>query len=125
MLVRTYARLATVALVATSVVGFSEVWGFDPLTGFYHVGVGALFAYAGFGERNPTTARRMVGGLGVLLVVTKTVTVLASLVWFGVLEHGPVEITCLVLGIGSILAARHLPDGDETGVRRGGTRGRP
>lgn len=109
-MVRLYAEVAAVALLVTGVVGFSKLWGFDPLTGFYHVGVGLLFVYAGFFQRDAATVRLIVGGLGVLLLVVKSVTVLAALLVYGRFEHGPVEVTCLVLGVGSILAARYLSD---------------
>jgi len=46
----------------------------------------------------------------VLLLAVKAATVLGVLVVYGVFEHGPVEVTCLVLGIGSVLAARYLPE---------------
>jgi hypothetical protein len=111
-MIRQYARVAAVVLLATGAVGFSKVWGFDPLTSFYHVGIGVLFAYAGFFQADATTVRQIVGGLGVLLLVIKAATVLAALVVYGRFEHGPVEITCLVLGAGSVLAARYLRDGE-------------
>ncbi len=52
----------------------------------------------------------MVGGLGVLLVVVKAITIATPLTWGGPAKHGPIEITCLVLGITSILAATYLKD---------------
>ncbi len=114
-MIRQYARGAAVVLLATGMLGFSGLWGFDPLSGFYHVGVGILFAYAGFWQRDTAAVRQIVGGLGVLLLMVKSVTVLAALVWSGRLEHGPVEVTCLVLGIGSVLAARYLRGGGPGG----------
>lgn len=120
---RLYAMVAAVALLVTGVLGFSRLWGFDPLSSFYHMGVGFLFAYVGFWQGDTAAVRQIVGGLGVLLLVVKPVTVLAALVWTGRLEHGPVEITCLVLGVGSILAARYLPDETRSlGPRRRSTR---
>ncbi len=124
-MLRLYAMVAAVALLATGVLGFSGLWGFDPLSSFYHMGVELLFAYAGFWQGDTAAVRQIVGGLGVLLLVVKPVTVLAALVWTGRLEHGPVEITCLVLGVGSILAARYLPDETRSlGPRRRSTRRR-
>ncbi|MDP8926649.1 MAG: hypothetical protein M3M97_07015 [Actinomycetota bacterium] len=123
-MLRLYARVAAVLLLATGVLGFSGLWGFDPLTGFYHVGVGVLFAYAGFFQRDTAVVRQIVGGLGVLLLVVKAVTVLLMLVVNGRLEHGPVEVTCLVLGVGSILAARYLPDEPRSLERRSRARRR-
>ncbi len=85
---------------------------------FYHVGVGLLFLYVGFWVRDPQTVRQMVLGLGVLLVVVKTITILVPLGWGGPPEHGSVEISCLVVGVLSILAARYLPDHRRSGRGR-------
>ncbi len=85
------------------------MWGFDPLSGLFHAGVGILFGYAGFFQRDTTTIRQMVGGLGVLVIVVKALMVLALLAGYRHFEHGPIEISCLVAGITSILAARYLP----------------
>lgn len=115
-MVRQYARVAAVALLAAGVAGFSGLWGFDLLSGCFHAGVGALFAYAGFAQRDRTTVRQIVGGLGVLLLVVKSATVLTALVWSGRLGLGSVEVTCMVVGIGSILATRYLRDGEAGGV---------
>lgn len=123
-MLRIYARVAAVALLVTGVVGFSKLWGFDPLTGLYHVGIGLLFAYAAFFHRDPVTVRQMVGGLGVLLLVIKAVTVLGALAVYGVFEHGVVEVTCLVLGAGSILAAWYLPDDTRNFSQRRSSRNR-
>ncbi len=107
-MIRTYARIVAVALVAYSAVGFFILgWGLLPT--FYHAGVGLLFAFAGFYQRNGKTVGMMVGGLGVLLLVVKAPMILAPLLWGAHPQHGPIEITCLVVGIASILAARYLP----------------
>lgn len=115
-MVRQYARVAAVVLLAVGVAGFSGLWGFDLLSGSFHAGVGALFAYAGFVQRDRTTVRQIVGGLGVLLLVVKAATVLAALVWSGRLGLGSVEVTCMVVGIGSVLAARYLRDSEAGGA---------
>ncbi|MDP8946500.1 MAG: hypothetical protein M3N09_00135 [Actinomycetota bacterium] len=109
-MIRTYARLAGVVLLALAVVGFSSL-GWRVTASFYHAGVGLLFLYVGFWLRDPTIVRQMVGGLGVLLVLVKAITTATPLTWGGAAKHGPIEITCLVLGITSILAARYLKDG--------------
>ncbi len=109
-MIRTYARVAAVALLAYSVAGFFILgWGLLPT--FYHAGVGLLFAVAGFYPRNGKTVGMMVGGLGVLLIAVKIPTILTPLLWGAHPQHGPIEITCLVVGITSILAAQYLPDG--------------
>ncbi len=112
-----YARVVALVLLAIGVIGFSGLWGFGPLSSLYHAGVGALFAYAGFFERDTATVRQIVGGLGVLLLVITTVTVLVILVWFGRFDHGSIQTTSLALGVGSILAARYLP-GERVSMER-------
>ncbi len=109
-MLRTYAQIAGVVLLVLAVGGFS-VWGWTATASFYHAGVSLLFLYVGFGLRDTTTIRQMIGGLGVLLVAVKTITIATPLTWGGPAKHGPVEITCLVLGVISILAAWYLKDG--------------
>ena len=114
-MIRTYARVAAVALLAAGVFGFSGLWGFDTLSGFYHVSVGALFTYAGFWQGDTAIVRQIVGGMGVLLLVVKAVTILGTLLVWRIIEHGLFEVTCLLAGVGSVLAARHLRDGEPGG----------
>lgn len=109
-MLRLYAKAAAVALLVCGVAGFSKLWGLDPLTGLFHAGLGALFVYAGFFQRDSATVRQVVGGLGVLLLVVGSAAVLATLVASGRFARDPFEVTCLVLGVGSILAAKYLPD---------------
>ncbi len=107
-MIRTYARVAAVVLLAVAVVGFS-IMGWRTTAAFYHAGVALLFAYAGFLQRDSEAIRQIVGGLGVLLLVVKAVTIVTPLTWGGPPQHGPIEITCLVVGLASVLAARYLP----------------
>jgi hypothetical protein len=109
-MIRTYARIAGVVLLAFAVVGFS-FWGWRMTASFFHVGVSLLFFYVGFSRQEAASVCQMVGGMGVLLVVVKVITIVTPLTWGGPPKHGPIEITCLVLGITSILAARYLKDG--------------
>ncbi len=109
MKIRTYARIAAVVLLALAVFGF-WAWEWRVVPAFYHAGVGLLFLYVGFLLKDTTTARQMVGGLGALLLAVKAITILTPLTWGGHALHGPIEITCLVVGVSSILAARYLPE---------------
>ena len=104
-----YARIAGVVLLGVAVTALL-VLGWEETSIFFHAGVGALYLYVGFWLSDTKSVRQMVGGLGVLLVVVKTITILSPLGWGGPPEHGSVEITCLVVVISSILAARYLPD---------------
>ena len=80
-------------------------------TVLYHIGVGLIFAYVGFGRRlDEQMVRQVVGGFGALIVVVKATLTLAPLLWGGPLLFDGVEFTCLVIGPFSLLAAAYLPD---------------
>ena len=73
-----------------------------------------MLLYVGFLLRDTTVVRQMVGGLGILLLAVKAITILTPLTWGGHALHGPIEVTCLAVGASSVLAARYLPD-EESG----------
>ena len=81
-----------------------------PSGGLFQVSVGALFVYAGLGQRDPVVSRRFVGGMGVLLLLGVGMAVCARLLLGGGL-FGPEQWTCLVVGIASILVARRAEPG--------------
>ncbi len=73
-----------------------------------HLGVGMLFAYFGFFTRDTGAMRLFVGGMGILLLVSKVY--LFGVHWLAG-EPPSASITavvCLLVGISSILAARYL-----------------
>ncbi len=107
-LCRYYARVAAAVLVSVGLMGImgSLSWQFP--SSIYHVGIGLLFGYVGFFVRDLEAVRQIVGGLGILVLVVKVATILAPLLWEEHLHWGPIEVSCLVVGIVSILAARYL-----------------
>lgn len=115
---RTFARVAGSILVLVGLAGLTSLAGlfFLPrlnlVESFFHISVGLIFVYVGFLHRDAEVLRSVVGGLGVLLIVSKAVVIGTGLL-FGD-EHdffSPIEVVCVVLGIGSILAATLLkPD---------------
>ncbi len=109
MNIRTYARIAAAVLLVVAVFGFST-WEWRVVSVFYHAGVGFLFLCVGVLLKDATIVRQMVGGLGVLLLAVKAITIVTPLTWGGQPLHGPIEVTCLVVGVSSVLAARYLPD---------------
>ena len=106
-MIRTYAQVAAVLLIALAVVGLLGL-SWTVASAFYHAGVGVLYAYVGFVQRDAESARLMVGGLGMLLLLVKGITIVVPLLWGGSPLHGPIEVTCLVVGISSVLAAKYL-----------------
>ena len=120
MRLRTYARIAAVALLATAIVGWA-VPGWQEGAALYHLFLALLFGYVGFLAPDHLYPRQMVMGLGVLVLVVKAVEVLASWLASGHFLHGPIEITCLIVGVTSIPASIYLPDamgGDSSRRRR-------
>jgi hypothetical protein len=110
---RNYARIAAIALVALGLFGFADVIDWASPASFFHLMLGVLYGWVGF--LHPSgEVRALVGGLGVLLVVTKSVVILTPLLWGASPLHGPIEVTCLVVGLLSIVAAKYLRDDTPT-----------
>jgi hypothetical protein len=107
-MVRTYASTAGLVLVSLSLAGFVGTTQMELPANVFHLGVGSMFVYLGFFQRDAEVVRRMVGGLGVLLLSVKGVVILVPLLWGEPPLFAPVEVTCLVVGLLSILVARHL-----------------
>ena len=109
---RAYAGATGAVLIALGGVGllFSPTPG--PAGSLFQVLVGALFAYAGLGQRDPVVSRRFVGGMGVLLLLGVGVAVCARLLLGGGAGAvGPVQGACVVVGIASVLVARRAEPG--------------
>ena len=109
-MLRLYARIVGVLLVSFGLSGFAGLVGLPVVSSFYHAAVGVLFTYLGFWQRDASVVRGMVGGLGVMLLLVKGATMLVPLLWGGSLLLGPIEVTCLAVGVLSVLAARYLSD---------------
>lgn len=110
-MLRLYARIVGLILVSLGLAGLVGVVGVSVATSVYHAAVGALFSYLGFWQRDAVVIRSVVGGMGVMLLLVKGVTISVPLLWGGGPLLGPMEVTCLVVGALSILAARYLSDG--------------
>ena len=70
-----------------------------------------MFLYVGFLDRDRDSVRLEVGGLGMVVLVSKSLMILALLLAFGYFEYDLMAVSCLVVGISSLLAAKYLPDG--------------
>lgn len=109
MSLRTYMRIVGVTLLILGLLGFSSYPPDPPpAENIMHLGVGVLFAYFGFFTRDIGATRLFVGGMGVLLLISKAYLFIIR--WlsgeppFGGLTH----VVCLVIGISSILVVRYL-----------------
>ncbi len=109
-MIRTYAKIVGVVLISLGLAGFTGVVGVTIPASFFHTAVGVLFTYTGFLQNDVAVVRMVVGGMGVLLLVVKVVTMLSPSLLGKAPLSGPIEITCLVVGLLSVLAARYLRD---------------
>ncbi|MBV9454455.1 MAG: hypothetical protein JOZ19_10100 [Rubrobacter sp.] len=88
--------------------------------GLFHAVVGGIFTYLGFLQRDTEVVREAVGGMGLLLLLIKGVTILSPLLWGGPLLRRPIEITCLMAGhpkhLGRQILAGWSTNGRELGA---------
>lgn len=114
MLLRTYARGAALALGLAAMAGFLGA----PVPGVAYallcLGTGSIFAYVGFGERDASLTRAVVGGLGTLhLVSGVALAVLFVALGFPFERHGYAHTLGLMAFGGLCVAcARSLPCDD-------------
>ncbi len=105
-----FARGAAAVLVSVGLAGLVGALHWHYLSDVYHVALGLLYGYAGFMVPEREAVRQLVGGLGVLVLVVKGLAIPVPLLWG---EHplwGPIEVSCLIVGIVSVLAAKFLRD---------------
>ena len=104
-----YARLVGIVLLVVAASGLA-LFGWDAAAIYFDASVGLFFLFVGSARLEPAVVRQMAGGLGVLLALVMGVTIVASWLLPTRYLHGPIEISSLVVGGTSILAARYLPD---------------
>lgn len=108
-MIRLYTQIVGLGLILFGFAGLINIVGLEPPTNIFHLVVGGLFTYVGFIQKDEPIVRTIVGGLGLLLLLVKGVVIATPLLWGDAPLFSPVEITCLVVGILSILVARFLP----------------
>ncbi len=113
-LIRTYPLLIGIAFVLLGLAGFTNLVGWDLPANLFHLFVGVTFVCLGFFLRDAEIVRLAVGGIGALLVAGKAIILGVPLLLGRTSFHPPIEVTCLVLGLLSVLAARYLRDGEST-----------
>ena len=69
-MLRFYARALAVLLILSSIVFLVRVAGMGLGVGIFHLSSAAIFAYVGFSRRNSAIVRGVVGGLGVLFLLS-------------------------------------------------------
>lgn len=110
-MLRLYARIVGLILVSLGMAGLVGIVGVSAASSLYHACVGAFFVYLGFWQRDVLVVRRVVGGLGLMLLLVKGATMVVPLLWGGGMLLGPIEVTCLVVGVLSVIAARYAGNG--------------
>jgi hypothetical protein len=91
--------------------GFTVLPKLNAAESFFHVAVGAMFVYLGFWQKDRNVVRTVIGGMGVLLLLSKGVVVVV-VVLAGNEEplFGPVEVVCFTVGFLSVIVARLARD---------------
>lgn len=110
-MLRLYARIVGLVLVSLGMAGLMGIVEVSAASSFYHACVGAFFVYLGFWQRDILVVRRVVGGLGLMLLLVKGATTVVPLLWGGGMLLGPIELTCLVVGVLSVIVARYAGSG--------------
>ncbi len=113
-LIRTYSLVVGMAFALLGLAGFTNLVGWDLPANIFHLFVGVTFVCLGFFLRDAQTVRLAVGGIGALLVVGKAIILVAPLLVGRASFHRPIEATCLVIGLLSVLAAKYLRNGEPT-----------
>jgi hypothetical protein len=109
--IRLYASMVGLVLILLGSAGLADIVGWNLPVNIFHLGVGGIFAYVALFQKDIMVVRTVIGGLGLLLLLVKGVVILAPLLWGESPLLAPVEITCLVVGLLSVLSARYLPSG--------------
>ena len=110
-MLRLYARIVGLILVSLGMAGLVGIVGVSVASSFYHTCVGAFFVYLGFWQRDVLVVRRVVGGLGLMLLLVKGATTVVPLLWGGGMLLSPIEVTCFVVGVLSVIVAKYAGNG--------------
>ena len=113
-LIRTYSLVVGVAFALLGLAGLTNLVGWDLPANIFHLFVGVTFVCLGLFLRDAQTVRLAVSGIGALLVLGKAIILVVPLLLGRASFHLPIEVTCLVVGLLSVLAAKYLRDGEPT-----------
>jgi hypothetical protein len=116
-MLRFYARALAVLLTLSSIVFFVRVAGIGLGVGIFHLSSAAIFAYVGFSRRNSAIIRGVVGGLGVLFLLSGLLVALTvSFLGFPFEGRGWAGLVQAALGGLTMACAVVLPCDDEPTV---------
>ncbi len=102
--VRIYTRVAAVVLVGVGLLGATNVLEFRSAVNISHLVAGLMYTYLGFLQRDEVTLRFMLAGMGLLLLASKLVLIVSPLFVGAPSLRGPIEITCVLIGLLSLWA---------------------
>lgn len=106
-LLRIYACGAGLVLLAVGLAGFTVSPKMNAAESFFHLAVGVLFVYLSLWQRDRDVVRTVIGGMGVLLLLSKgAVVAIVVLVGSGEPLFGSVEVVCFTVGFLSVIVAR-------------------
>lgn len=109
-----YARIVGTGLALWAIAGLFGVWGQSPLRSVLFLGTALIFLYAGFGRVDTMELRTIVGGMGILYLLS-TAFLLVVWAWFNTSDNPETAKILLrgTIGIVSLLCAKFLPQRDE------------
>ena len=110
MVVRTYARIAGVSLLALGGACMLGVGTTSPVVDLAHLILGGIFSYVGFRERDQKVVHGVVRGLGLICLLGGVVLTFVAPALFGAFPNpgvgvGLLHLVLLLLGASSIAVA--------------------
>ena len=118
-MLRMYSRIVGVALALWAIAALLGVWGQSTGRIVLFLGTSLIFLYAGFARVNAKDLRAIVGGMGILYLVSAGFLIV---VWGWLSMPDDPEVPKILLrgtiGILSLLCARFLPQSDQKELDR-------
>src|SRR3954452_23406177 len=113
-MLRAYARIVGIGLALWAIAALVGVWEQSPSRIALFFGTALFFLYAGYGRVNAKELRTIVGGMGILFLVS-TAFLLVAWAWFNTSDNLEMPKILLrgTIGIVSLLCAKFLPQRDE------------
>ena len=110
----TYARIIGIVLALGGIAALVGVWEQSPLRIVLFLGSSVILLYAGFGRVNAKELRTIVGGMGILYLLSAGFLIVVW-AWLSTPDHSEMSniLPRGTIGIVSLLCARVLPQSDQ------------
>ena len=113
-MLRTYALILGIGCALWGIATLLGVWELSPARSVLFLGTSLIFLYAWSGRVNARELRTIVGGIGILYLISAGLLVLVW-AWFSTSDDPemPKILLRATIGIASLLCAKFLPQRDE------------